>query len=387
MRIGIEATNLRTQALGGIWRYTDNLIRALGQLGAPHDFALLFLNAFKRTARVAPPRLAAPRMRLVEVTSVSNFLFTLFVPMLPSSWSRPTVESFLGPVDVFHSVNAMALPQRAGRRVVTIHDLTCLEVPHLHPWLRRTLFNLGIGRATRLADALIVPSEATRRDVIARYPASAGKIHVVPEAPDARFLPWTPEASAPVLAAHGLEADEYLLALGNVEPRKNLLGVIRAYERMRARTPLAPVLAIAGGSGWKNQAIHQAAASSPFAADIRFLGFVPDGDVPALMSHALALVYPSLYEGFGLPPIEAMACGAPVITSNRSSLPEVVGDAALLVDPEDNTALSDAMAEVAGSAALRESLRGRGLLRAKTFSWDDTARRTLAIYEGRPPCP
>ena len=112
MHIGLEATNLRTQELGGIWRYTESLIRGIARLAAPHEYSLLFLNALKRGARVPVPRMTAPNMRLVEVTSVSNFLFTLFVPMLPRGWGRPTVESYLGPVDVFHSVNAMVLPQR-----------------------------------------------------------------------------------------------------------------------------------------------------------------------------------------------------------------------------------------------------------------------------------
>jgi alpha-1,3-rhamnosyl/mannosyltransferase len=384
MHIGLEATNLRTQELGGIWRYTESLIRSIAGRASPHEYSLLFLNALKPGARVAPPRMTAPNMRLVEVTSVSNFLFTLFVPMLPRGWSWPTVESFLGPVDVFHSVNAMALPQRQGRRVVTIHDLTCLHFPQLHPLFRRTLFHFGIGRAARLADAIIVPSAATRQDVADRYPLSAGKIRVVPEAPGDHFVPWTAEACAPVLARYALSHRGYFLSVGNIEPRKNLLAVIRAYNRLRADTRAAPVLSIAGGAGWKNQPIHRAAAASPFAADIRFLGYVPDPDIPALMSGALALVYPSIYEGFGLPPIEAMACGTPVVTSNRSSLPEVVGEAALLVDPDDGAALADAMARIAGDPSLREALRERGLAQAGRFSWDETARLTLEVYEGRP---
>jgi glycosyltransferase involved in cell wall biosynthesis len=139
---------------------------------------------------------------------------------------------------------------------------------------------------------------------------------------------------------------------------------------------------IAGGAGWKNQAIHRAAAASPFAEDITFLGHVPDADLPALMSGAVAFVYPSLHEGFGLPPLEAMACGTPVITSNRSSLPEVVGDAGVFVNPEDRAALADAMARVVDERPLREDLRERGLKQAERFSWEETARLTLRVYEG-----
>ena len=151
---------------------------------------------------------------------------------------------------------------------------------------------------------------------------------------------------------------------------------------MRERTPLSPRLAIVGGAGWKNQAILLAAARSAFAADIRFLGHVPDGDLPALMNGALALVYPSIYEGFGLPPLEAMACGTPVITSDRSSMPEVVGDAAILVDPEDRASLADAMVRVMAEPALSEDLRERGLKQVQRFSWEETARLTVRVYEG-----
>jgi glycosyltransferase involved in cell wall biosynthesis len=380
MHIGLEATTLRSQQLGGVWRYTESLIRALGRMPSRHRYSLLFLNAFKPWARVPTP--STSPMRLVEVTSVSNFLFTFFVPMVPRGSGGSTVESFLGPVDVFHSMNAVLLPQREGRRVVTVQDLTCLKFPQFHPWIRRTLFRLGIGRAVRLADAIIVPSSATKRDLASWFRSAEGKIRVVPLAPREHFAPLGAAESKPVIDRYGLSHRDYLLFAGNIEPRKNLLALIEAYNRLRARMRVGPCLAIAGGEGWKNQAIHQAAAASPFAADIRFLGYAQDTDLPALMSGALAFVYPAIYEGFGLPPLEAMACGTPVISSNRSSLPEVVGDAALLVDPDDRPGLADAMASIVEHDPLREDLRERGLKQAQRFSWDETARLTLRVYEG-----
>ena len=295
MHVGLEATTLRSPQLGGVWRYTDRLIRALGQSGAPHRYSLLFLNAFKPWARVSPPSVSSPSMRLVEVSSASNLLFTFFVPMLARTGRGATVESFLGPVDVFHSVNAAVLPQREGRRVVTVHDLTCLHFPQFHPWTRRTLFRLGIRRAARLADAIIVPSSATKTDLVARFPATEPKIRVIAEAHGQQFLPLSPTAAMRVIGRYGLSYHDYLLFAGNVEPRKNLLAVIEAYNRLRRRIQTAPCLAIAGGEGWRNRPIHRAAAASPFAGDIRFLGHVTDGDLPALMNGALAFVYPSLY--------------------------------------------------------------------------------------------
>src|SRR5262249_16620391 len=160
-----------------------------------------------------------------------------------------------------------------------------------------------------------------------------------------------------VIQRYGLRYRDYLLFVGNLEPRKNPSALLDAYARMRVASGRAPKLAIAGGTGWKSIPIHRKAAASAYAADIRFLGYVPEAGLPALMNGALAFVYPSLYEGFGLPPLEAMACGVPVITSNRSSLPEVVGEAALLVDPDDRRELADAMARVASDERLREKLR------------------------------
>ena len=381
MHIGLDATTLRMPQLGGVWRYTESLIWALARRADPHRYSLLFINALKPWARVPAPSVSSPAIRCVDVTSVSNFLFTFFVPLLPPRLSKLTVESFLGPVDVFHSMNAAVLPQRQGRRVVTIQDLTCLQFPQFHPWARRALFRLSVRRAARLADAIIVPSAATRGDLAARFPSAAGKIHVIPLAPGERFVRLGPEESLPVIHRYGLPYRDYLLFVGNVEPRKNLLALLEAYARMRTATGLSLRLAIAGGKGWKNHPIHRAAAASPFAADIRFLGRVPEPDLPPLVNGALAFVYPSLYEGFGLPPLEAMMCGTPVITSNRSSLPEVVGDAALLVDPDDREQLTDAMARVTGEEALREDLRERGLKHAQRYSWDETARLTVGVYE------
>lgn len=378
MHIGLEVTTLRRPLLGGVWRYTESLIRALARRATPHRYSLLFIN--KPWAQVPSPLIPSTTMRLVDVTSVSNFLFTFLVPMLPRP--RPTVESFLGPVDVFHSINAVLLPQRQGRRVVTVQDLSCLHFPQFHPRVRRMLFRLSIRRAARLADVIIVPSAATRRDLVTRFPSAEARIRVVPLAQGERFAPLRPDESVPVIGRYGLSHHGYLLFVGNIEPRKNLLALLEAYGRMRAGTRLSPRLVIVGGPGWMNRPIHKAAAASPFAADIVFPGHVPEADLPALMSGALAFVYPSLYEGFGLPLLEAMACGTPVITSNRSSLPEVAGDAALLVDPDDRSALAEAMTRITEDEALRETLRERGLRRARRYSWDETARMTVDAYEG-----
>ena len=238
MHIGVEATTLRSQHLGGVWRYTENLITALGRLPSPHRYSLLYINAFKPWSRVQPAVVERPQFRLVEVTSVSNLLCSFLAPIVTRRRPALAVESFLGPVDVFHSVNAVLLPQRHGRQILTVHDLTCLTLPQFHPWRRRLLFRLGIRRAIRQADAIIVPSQAAKGDLVTFFPWSEGKVEVIPEAPGEQFVPLGPEQSQPVASRHGLTYGDYLLFVGNVEPRKNLIALVDAYDALRMRITL-----------------------------------------------------------------------------------------------------------------------------------------------------
>ena len=159
------------------------------------------------------------------------------------------------------------------------------------------------------------------------------------------------------------------------------MALIRAYDRLRESVRFEPLLVLAGGEGWRNRAIRQAIAASPFSSDIRVPGYLPDADLPAIMNGAALFVYPSIYEGFGLPPLEAMACGAPVIASKTSSLPEVVSDAAILIDPHDAEELFHAMLTVLLDDDLRLRMRERSLERARLFSWEKTAKETLAVYQ------
>jgi alpha-1,3-rhamnosyl/mannosyltransferase len=221
--------------------------------------------------------------------------------------------------------------------------------------------------ALRRAAALVCISEATRHDLVARFPRTAARAQVVPLAADARFA--TAQRSAQVEERLGLDRP-YVLAVGTLEPRKNLERLIAAWEGLGD----THALALVGPRGWDDETIVAAARR---AGDVRLLGHVDDADLPALYAGATCFAYPSLYEGFGLPVLEAMAAGAPVLTSNVSSLPEVVGDAALLVDPRDTGAIRAGLRRLLSEPALREELRARGRGRAATFSWDRTASELL----------
>ena len=235
----------------------------------------------------------------------------------------------------------------------------------------------ALAPAASRADRIITPSHHTREDVLKLLPVEPERVVVVPEGVDLIFKPQPEAEVAERLAPLGLRAGEYLLFLGTIEPRKNLGRLLEAVEAAGATVGL---LVLAGGQGWNNAAIRSAIARLTRAGRVRALGYVPDDLRAPLLAGARDFVYPSLYEGFGLPPLEAMACGTPVLTSNVSALPEVMGDAALSVDPTDVSALTAALTRIWGDEALRADLRARGLARASQFSWDRTARLTLDVY-------
>ena len=282
--------------------------------------------------------------------------------------------------DLFHATAYTAPHTRDVPIVVSVHDLALVRFPELgNAHLR------GVPERTRRAVAaarlVLASSETTRRDLIELLQVPAERIRVVYLGCDAMFRALPADAArAYVRERYGLAAP-YLLHVGTLEPRKNLPRLISAYARLRAARHDVPTLLLAGARGWQYEAVFQRVEALALRDHVRFTERVPTADLPALYGAAAAFVYPSLYEGFGLPPLEAMACGTPVVCSNTTSLPEVTGDAALLVDPYDESAWTAAMQRILDDAALRSSLRGRGLERAQLFSWERCARETLAAYD------
>ncbi len=261
--------------------------------------------------------------------------------------------------------------------VLTVHDLSFFHHPEWFRWSRAVYYRHAVRMSARRARRVIADSHATARDLVRFAGVDEGRIDVVPLGVNAAFSPRGEEACDQVRRTYGLP-ERFFVYLGTHEPRKNLPRLIAAWSRMAEDG--GPDLVIAGRAGWKTGAIAEAVRDSPHRARIHFPGFIPNQAVPALLSAAEAFVWPSLFEGFGLPPLEAMACGTPVLTSKSSSLPEVVGNAAVLVDPTDIEAMSAAMAELARDAARRDELRRRGLERAAEFTWEKTARLTYESY-------
>lgn len=361
MQIGIDA-RLWGEPRSGIGRYTRSLVEALVRL-APDEGWVLYLD---RPVRDVPPGAETRCLPWPQ-----RLLWTLWAA------SRDLGRR---PVDLFHGVTGFELPRARGTRLVTtVHDLVPLRFPRLVPWRHRWAVRALLGGALRRAARIIAVSEATRAELIARYRTTADKVHVVPEAAASHFAPPSAAETARVRAQYGLEAP-YVLFVGLLEPKKNLPVLLQAVARLRAGSAWGRAqLVLAGAPGWGTTGLDAEAGRLGLDGVVRFLGAVPEGDLPALYAGARVFAFPSLWEGFGLPVLEAMAAGAPVVASRRGALPEVAGDAALLVEPAPGP-LAEALERLLTDRTLRDRLRDAGLERARAFSWERTAAETLAVY-------
>lgn len=293
--------------------------------------------------------------------------------------ARIPFNSLVPDATLFHATEHLLMPLRSIPTVLTVHDLIFLRLPEHHKPLNRWYLNLALPLYCRRADHIIAISQATRRDLMAAYDVPPDRVTVVHEAADARFRPQPPEVVAAVCADYDL-SERYLLFVGTIEPRKNLCRLLDAFETLRAEG-LTDALVIVGKRGWLYGDFFTHLEESPTQEAVLFPGYVPDDDLPAIYAGAQALAFPSLYEGFGLPALEAMACGTPVACSATSSLPEVAGDAALYFDPRDVAAITEALRRLLSDVDLGADLRKRGLEQAAKFSWQRVAAETEGVYE------
>ena len=304
-----------------------------------------------------------------------------------SPWTRIVWEQAAQPLasrqahlDLLHAPVNVAPLAGGCPAVVTVHDLSPFLFPELFRPARRIYQQALTRRSVQRAAHVIADSESTRTDLVAVLGAAPDQVTAVPLGVDETMRPVT---DAALLGAfrkrHGLDGP-YILFVGTLEPRKNVLMLIEAFALLRAQTGVAHRLVLVGGKGWYYDAIFQRVERLGLRDAVIFAGYAPDADLPLWYSAADLFVYPSLYEGFGLPPLEAMACGAPVLVSRASSLPEAVGEAGVLVDPHDPEALAREMAALLADEARRASLSARGLRRAAQLTWRATATATAAVY-------
>lgn len=368
MHIAIDAHAVGTR-LAGNETYIINLIEALAEI----DTANLYTLYVTRREAVARFHNRWP-----------NFITRLTLPHTPLVRIPVTLSAELRrrPVDLLH-VQYTAPPFAPCAVVPTIHDLAFEHLPATFKRRSWMQLRLTVRRTALRAAHIITVSEFSRRDIMKTYGVAPERITVTPEAAGAHFAPVTDRAElARVRAQYKIEGD-YILAVGSIQPRKNLVRLLAAYsDLIRARVQVKlPQLVLVGKPAWLYKETLRAADEYGVTRNVHFTGYVPEQDLAALYSDALCFVYPSYFEGFGLPPLEAMKCGTPVITGNRTSLPEVVGDAGLLVDPFDKDAIAGALGRLIDDARLRQTLRERGLQRAERFDWRETARLTLKAYE------
>ncbi len=364
-RIAIDYTPAYEQG-GGIGRYVRELVAALARQPAEHEYRL-----FVSGAKELPPTLA------------TNFTWksTRLTPkMLARLWQRARiplpVEFFTGAVDLYHATDFVLPPTRA-RSLLTVHDLSFVRVPEAASPALKAYLDAVVPRSVKRADRILADSQATKADLQALYNTPADKITVLLSGVDARFH----HVNDPnVRAKYEIPARPYIFSVGTVQPRKNYTRLIQALAVLRSRGHDLD-LVIAGGRGWLEDPIYASIRNVHMDDYVHFIGFADDADLPALYSAAHVTAVPSLYEGFGIPVLESMACGTPVVTSNVSSLPEVAGDAALMVTPTDLDALIDTLERLITEETLRSKLTAKGLARAKEFTWDRSAFQLRQIYD------
>ena len=364
MRIAIDARKLRDFGIG---TYIRNILIELSRLDRETEYVVLC-----RPDDVGSGDVLGRNFRMVPETAAAYSIGEQF--RIPLSLAREHVQ-------LVHEPHYVLPPLIRCRSVVTIHDCIHLMFPQYLPSRLAYVYAKGsMWTATRKANKILTVSEASKRDILRFFDIAPEKVVVAPNAIDERFLsPVDPERSDLVKQRYQLD-HPFVLYVGNIKPHKNIERLIDAFGRARGRCPENLKLIIIGDEISKYPALRQSVHKHKLDKHVRFLGFQPMETLATFYRLARAFVFPSLYEGFGLPPLEAMACGAPVVTSNVSSLPEVAGGAALLVDPYDADAIAHGIVQAVTDEALRADLIARGYERARSFSWTQSVRKIHEIY-------
>jgi glycosyltransferase involved in cell wall biosynthesis len=371
--IAIDYTPAYEQG-GGIGRVTRDLVAALAQHDTETNYRLFVAGAFHHQLSPAP----GTNFRWQPVPIAPLWLARLWhrakMP-LPVNW-------FTGKIHLYHATDFVLPPVSAGiKTLVTIHDVSFVRVPAAASPTLKAYLDKVVPESIWRADHVIAVSQATKKDIIELYGTAPEKISVVLHGIDTRFrrIENLQQHNA-IRQKYQLGTRPYLLSVGTVQPRKNYSRIIQALAQLRAQN-YDLSLVIAGGKGWLEGEMYQTIAKTGMKEYVHLIGFADDADLPVLYSAAACVVFPSLYEGFGFPVLEGMACGTPVITSNVSSLPEVAGDAALLINPVETDELTTAIQRIVEDADLRERLIQRGYQQIQHFTWANSAQHLYQIYQ------
>lgn len=366
--IAIDYTPAYEQS-AGIGRYVRELIHALMRIDQETDYRLFVAGATALDQHI-PPNFTWKTTRISPV-NLARLWHRLRLPL--------PVELFTGKADLFHATDFVLPPTRA-KSLLTVHDLSFVKVPETaSPSLKRYLDSV-VPKSIARAHHILADSQATKDDITDIYGTSSEKITVLYSGVDVRFTRDTSKGET-IRRKYGLPSSRpYILSVGTVQPRKNYTRLIDSLAQLRSGGHDV-CLVIAGGKGWLDDPIYTGIQSSGMTDYVHMIGFADDADLPGLYSNAICTAFPSLYEGFGLPILESMACGTPVLTSNVSSLPEVAGDAALVTDPYDIDALTAGLERLIADPQLRDMLITRGYERVRHFTWERAAHQLMSIYQ------
>lgn len=372
MRIAFDISALCLPR-SGVGQYQYQLLRHLLKTDSKNDY---FLYAFNLRSRERFKGLG------LEVINAQMKVFPTPQKLMALSWmtfGSPSLDWVTKSADVCQVSEICIPPAKLTKRVAFVHDLTPLLFPQYHSKTNVFLQKIRFSKLGE-ADAILTNSEATKKDIVEKLRLKPDSIHVTPLGAGEHFRPLSEAEIRPVLEKFSLRKP-YLLFVGTLEPRKNLVTLVQAFNRLKSEQGIPHLLVLAGRRGWLYDSLLAEIARSPYRSDIRLTGYTADEEVPALLSGAELFVYPSYYEGFGLPVLEAMKCGIPVVTSPISSLPEVGGDACLYADPNSVDELAGRILAVLNDSGLRQRLSLLGIERSKRFTWERCAQETLAVYE------
>lgn len=381
MKIGIDVTSAITQG-GGIGRYTRELVPALLALDSSNEYQL-FSARQPAVLPVPDPVPTAPNVTYKPAPLDERWLYRLWYRLrLPLP-----VQLVTGQLDLFHSPDFVLPPVSGGiPTLLTVHDLSFVHSPHTFPERLVAYLNRVVPWSVKRATHILADSLATKRDLIDVWQVPADKITVLYCGVNAMFQPVTDDgALTAVRQKYNLGKTPYVLCVGTIQPRKNYQMLIRAFRPVAAALPHN--LIFAGGKGWLYEEMMAEVEKQGLNGRAHFIGFVDDADLPALYSASELVAMPSLYEGFGLPLLEAMACGVPVLSSNASSLPEVVGETAVTFSPHDQQAWSQTLLDILANPAARQQMVAAGFQQARQFTWQKSARQLLKIYNTLPVSP
>lgn len=377
MRIEFDAIPLISDRVTGIGWCEVGQTAAMARLHPENSYYYSFFTSGDslRTARVKA--FAGDKIGL-NSSGFSGYLYRAVSAFLPVPYS-----CFFGKkADVTHFFNYIVPPGVKGKKVVTVHDMVYKAFPGTVRGRTKLMLNMGLKKSMKRADIIVTDSEFSKSEIVKYFPQHREKIRVVPCGVDLeRFRPCRDkERISGVKTSLGIEG-EYFLYVGTIEPRKNLKRLIIAYNALAKRLPEPPKLVLAGGKGWLYDDIFEKVKELDLEDKVIFTKYVPSEDMNPLMCGAMAFVFPSIYEGFGMPPLEAMACGVPVLTTAEASLPEVTGDCAVICDAYSPKSIAEGLYRLYKDEKLRSELSERGLRRAKAFTWERSAEALYEIYK------